>query len=161
MKTIYLDEEFRTPGTDHLDQYRNSPLYNLLNKSIKERGNAYEQIACKILQSKGLDCIISTKSHGAYDLIVDGNKVELKSSRKASQYDTRKRSYQFPYIREDGYDSIMLMVMTPEDIIHIYWTDFKTIQPYLGATDKLKSSWNLSVNPADIGLTPFASVNIQ
>ena len=159
---VYLDEQYRVPGIDHLDQYRDSCFYNILNKGIKERGNAYEEICAKILRATGREVCVAPSTFGEYDLIVDGKKVELKTSRRASQYDTRNRTYQFPYIREeDGYDTIYLMKIMPCDTVEIYETSFQELTPYLRPTDKRKSSWNLSADPSDLGLTLITSVKMK
>ena len=159
---VYLDEQYRTPGLDHLDQYRDSCFYPLLKKSTKERGNAYEEICAKVLRAIGKDAIVAPASYGAYDLVVDGRKIELKSSRKASQYDTRGRSYQFTYIREEtGYDAIYLMKLMPCNTVEIYEATFAELEPHLKPTDKLKSSWNLSEDPADLHLNLVASITMQ
>ena len=160
--TVYLDEQYRTPGIDHLDQYRDSCFYSLLSKSIKERGNAYEEICAKVLRASGKDAKVAPASYGDYDLIVDGQKIELKTSRKASQYDTRGRSYQFPYIREsEGYDAIYLMKLMPCDTVEIYEATFEELEPHIKPTDKLKSSWNLAADPADLHLNLVASVQMK
>ena len=154
--TVYLDEQYRTPGIDHLDQYRDSIFYNLLSKSIKERGNAYEEICAKILRKEGYDAKVAPASFGEYDLIVDGMKVELKTSRKASQYDTRGRQWQFPCIREGNYDVLFLMTIDTDDTVNIYSTTYDAILPFSGKTDKKNSSRNLAVKtdmqelPADL-----------
>ena len=115
----------------------------------------------KVLKGEGYEAVVASSSYGAYDIIVDGKKVELKTSRKASQYDTRKRSYQFPYIRKnDGYDMIMLMVIRPCDTVEIYQTTFERLEPTLKPTDKLKSSWNLVGDPVDLDADLVASVKV-
>ena len=159
---VYLDEQYRTPGMDHLDQYRDSCFYPLLNKSVKERGSAYEEICAKILRAIGKNAIVAPSSYGAYDLVVDGQKIELKTSRKASQYDTRGRSYQFSYIREEtGYDAIYLMKLMPCNTVEIYEASFEELKPHLKPTDRKRSSWNLSADPADLHLNLVASIEMQ
>ena len=160
MQTVYLDESHRVPGIDHLDQYRDSCFYNLLQKSVKEKGNAFEDICAKILNAHGYDARVAPASYGHYDILVDGEKVELKSSRRASRYDTRGRSYQFPAILKDrDHDYMMLMIVQPDDIVKIYKTDFNRIEKDLKPSTG--NSWNLSKHPDEIDADLILEVQMK
>ena len=163
MIKVFLDEQYRTPGIDHLDQYRDSCFYNLFNKSTKERGSAYEEICAKILRAEGKDVKVAPASHGNYDLIVDDVRYELKASRKASQYDTRKRSYQFNHIKDNDVP-ILLMIMRPDDVVAIYETTFDAIKNDLGIMHKDKKGngvdWNLAKHPDDISADLITEVKV-
>ena len=163
--TIFLDEQYRVPGLDHLDQYRNSCFYNLLDKSTKERGNAFEEICAKALRAVGHDVVVPPATYGAYDLIVDGERVELKSSRKASQYDTRGRSYQFSNIRYSDTGALMLMIIQPDDTVKIYKTTFTELFPHFNVMvrdrDGKATLWQLSKHPEEAGCELFAEVSVR
>ena len=163
MNTIYLDEQYRTPGIDHLDQYRDSIFYNLLNKSIGERGNAYENIAAKILNKSGYEVTVNPASYGDYDLIVDGKKVEMKASRKASQYDTRKRTYRFGRIRNvETVDYFIFMIITPTDLVQLWkHNSFDDFKEYCKKEDDSKNSWDMAYHPKDTGAELLIEVQMK
>ena len=164
--TVYLDEQFRNPGVDHLDQYRDSCFYNLLRKSVKERGSAYEEIAAKVFSTfTGKEAKVAPSSHGSYDLVLDGKKYELKGSRKASQYDSRKRTYQFSQIKDNGMD-ILLMVIQPNDIVLLYKTTFdrlknEPMQSMHKAKDGDTVAWNLNGHPEYMDTDLIAAVKMK
>ena len=164
VNTIYLNEDMRIPGKDHLEEYRASCFYPLLKKSVKERGNAYETLAAKILTGRGLEASVASASHGSYDLIINGKKFELKASRKASMYDTRNRSYQFSQIKDNG-KAIILMIIQPDDVVKLYGTTFEDIKDHLGSMHKDKAgntvAWNLAKSPEEIGLEVLTTTQIK
>ena len=161
MNTVYLDEDLRTPGVDHLEEYRSSCFYNLFAKMSGERGVAYERIAAKIFNSVGRDAEVRKKSHGGWDLLVDGKRIELKGSRKASPYDTRGRSYRFTGIRNDDYEELYLMAMRPDDTVEIYTTTFDRVLPQLKKQDKNATSFELSADPVDVDADLMLAVQMK
>ena len=162
LDTVFLDEQYRIPGKDHLEEYRSSVFYNLLMKGAGERGKAYERIAEKILLKMGHRCTHNNESYGGYDLVVDGKKVELKVSRRASKYDIRKRSYRFAGIRNYGeYEYIMLMVINPNDTVEIWTTSYEDIKDILKKENSKGYSFELDMHPVDAGATHLLTIKMR
>ena len=164
MNTVYLDEQFRTPGNDHLEEYRNSCFYPLLKKGVKERGSAYEEIAVKILRDQGHKAEVAPGSYGDFDIIVDGERYELKGSRKASPYDTRKREYQYSCIQDRG-DKMMLMIIQPDDIVKLYNTTIDAVKKAARVSqrdaDGKPVAYNLAKHPESFNCELIASVKVK
>ena len=149
MKTVTLDNTYRTAGKDHLIEYRDSVFYQMLNKPAKQRGDAYEGVVSDILKAHFYTVEPNTRDRGIYDFLVDGRRVELKGSRKASPYDTRGRSWQYSMIMErpeGSVDYIILSCFHPDDTVELYKTTFDRLIPHLKWQN---GGWNLTGHPTD------------
>lgn len=94
---------------------RNLLCYKLFKLQPTDRGNVIEKIVCDKLISKGYDVNYFGGRH-PYDMMVNGKRIEVKSS--IAQYHTaRIYKYRFQNIKTDLFDRIILVFVTPYEII--------------------------------------------
>jgi len=113
--------DFRRVKNDYMNQKRiyypsrNLLCYELFKLQPTDRGNYIERMVYNQLVTRGYNVEYFGGGH-PYDMLVNGKRIEVKSS--IAQYNTKNTyKYRFQNIKTSLFDKIILVFITPYEII--------------------------------------------
>lgn len=119
--TTFTLRDFRRAKNDCMNQKRiyypsrNLLCYELFKLQPTDRGNVIERMIYNQLVTRGYDAEHFGGGH-PYDMLVNGKRIEVKSS--IAQYNTKNTyKYRFQNIKTSLFDKIILVFVTPYEII--------------------------------------------
>lgn len=118
---------------------KNLLCYRLSKMSSQYRGSVLERMVRDYYKNIGKNVEYYGGS-SSFDMMVDGRRIEVKSSLAQPQFSKGKisYSYHFQHIRPDNFHKLIMIFVSPEGLT-IRSMDSRTVAKHLGAKKKHKS----------------------